>query len=143
MRWTAAIVSAVLVGGLAACAAGGDVAGEPVTVEPDAGADAGAGAGADPLPEQEPGADSLSGTLGGDADLEGGCAWLSAADGTRYEVIYPAGFEVRTDPVALIGPDGETVAEEGQEVTVSGVVDSEQMSFCQIGPIFVATDVQR
>lgn len=82
----------------------------------------------------------LEGTLGGDAQLEGGCAWLDAADG-RYEVQYPDGFEIAFDPLRLVGPDGDTVAEEGDTVRVDGQVAEHMMSICQVGTIFQATEV--
>jgi hypothetical protein len=104
----------------------------PLPVEPEGGIGDGAG----PPSEGE----QLVGTLGGNAELEGGCAWVEAG-GTRYEVRYPSGYEVRFEPLQLLGPDGEVVAEEGDEVTVTGAVDAEMMSFCQVGEIFVATAV--
>jgi hypothetical protein len=83
---------------------------------------------------------TLTGTFGGDAQLEGGCAWLDAA-GTRYEVQYPEGYTVEFDPLRLIGPDGEQVAADGEQLTVTGAVAEDMMSFCQVGTIFVATSV--
>ncbi len=88
------------------------------------------------------GGTTITGTLGGDAQLEGGCAWLEAKDGTRYEVQYPEGYEVARDGSALRGPDGEVVATAGDEVTVTGEVAEDVMSFCQIGPIFAADEVR-
>lgn len=82
----------------------------------------------------------LEGTLGGDAQLEGGCAWLDAADG-RYEVAYPEGYEIAFEPLRLLGPDGDTVAAEGDTVRVDGQVGEDMMSLCQVGTIFQATDV--
>ena len=94
-------------------------------------------------PTAEPtGAGTLVGTLGGDPGLEGGCAWVRRSDGTRYEVQYPAGYEVTFDPLELVGPDGQVVAVEGDELTLTGAVDPGMMSFCQIGEIFVATAVE-
>lgn len=83
----------------------------------------------------------LRGVLGGDAQLEGGCAWVDGDDGVRYEVQYPEGFEVRFDPVEVVGPDGAVVATDGDEVVVVGAVGDGMMSFCQVGTIFVAEDV--
>lgn len=103
----------------------------PLPVEPDEGIGDGASA-----PSEE-----LIGVLGGSAELEGGCAWVETGDGTRYEVQYPAGYEVRYDPLELVGPDGEVLAAEGDEVRLTGAVDAGMMSFCQVGEIFVATAV--
>jgi hypothetical protein len=89
-------------------------------------------------PEPEPA--DLEGTLGGDADLEGGCAWLDVDD-ERYEVFWPEGYEVAFDPVRLLGPDGETVAEEGEVVRVRGEVAEDVVTICMVGTPFEATDV--
>ena len=84
------------------------------------------------------GTTELSGTLGFD-DIEGGCPYLAADDGTVYQVIYPDGW--RADPMtgALSGPTGERI-ELGGRVTVRGAV-TDMLSTCQIGPIFQATEV--
>ena len=75
------------------------------------------------------------------AEIETGCPYLQSADGTRYEVMYPDGWELRRSPLQLIAPDGSTVARAGDEVTVRGSVAGDMASICQIGPIFRATDV--
>jgi len=84
--------------------------------------------------------DMLEGTLGGDAQLEGGCAWLDTDEG-RFEVMYPEGYEIDFDPVRLLGPDGEPIAREGETVRVRGRVAGDLMSICQVGTIFQATEV--
>jgi hypothetical protein len=73
-------------------------------------------------------------------DIEGGCAFIEAADGTRYEVIYPAGWTIDQGGAELRGPDGQ-VALAGETVTVRGSVATDRSSICQIGPIFAATSV--
>ena len=83
---------------------------------------------------------TLEGTLGGDAELEGGCTWLETDDG-RFEVMYPEGYEAAFDPLRLLGPDGETIAAEGETVRVEGTVGDDMVSACQVGTIFQATDV--
>ncbi|MEX2619756.1 MAG: hypothetical protein WD250_06015 [Egibacteraceae bacterium] len=96
------------------------------------------------VPAAEPGdregTEVLEGTLGGDAQLEGGCVWLEAGDG-RYEVVYPDGYQVAFDPVRLLGPEGETVAGEGDTLRVEGQVVEDRVSVCQVGTIFHATAV--
>jgi hypothetical protein len=82
----------------------------------------------------------LAGRLGSDS-VEGGCAYLEAADGTRYQVVYPDGWTLEPAPVQLIGPDGAVHARVGDIVTVRGAVADDMASICQIGPIFQATDV--
>jgi len=66
----------------------------------------------------------ITGVLGADS-IEGGCGYLLAADGTRYQR----------------DPDGTVVATGGDEVTVSGKIATDMASICQIGPIFRADSV--
>ena len=83
---------------------------------------------------------AMAGILGADA-VEGGCAYLQAADGTRFEVIYPEGWTLERSPLQLRSPDGSVVARGGEEVSLRGAVTTEMASICQIGPIFIATEV--
>ena len=122
----------------AACAAGpagsspgaapGSASEAPPTASPAAGSPPAGGA-------------DLAGTLGGDAELEGGCAWVLGDDGERYEVIYPDGWQVQANPVQLRDPDGQVVAAEGDPIALMGEVDDTLISICQVGPIFRATAV--
>lgn len=84
--------------------------------------------------------DLLTGVLGADS-IEGGCGFLRTEDGTRYEVIYPDGWQLSLNPLELRSPDGTVVARGGDEVTVVGRVAGDMASICQIGPIFQATGV--
>jgi hypothetical protein len=100
-----------------------------------------------PAPVEEDDAEAvddmdLVGVFSGEPDLEGGCAWVETRDGTRYEVLWPDGYEVSWEPLTLLGPDGEVVAESGDEVGLTGAVDEDAVSFCMIGPIFEATAVE-
>jgi hypothetical protein len=81
----------------------------------------------------------LAGTVGFDTD-EGGCWYLEARDGTRYEVILPDGWVVEPRATRLIGPDGQAVST-GAVITVRGTIATDVSSTCQIGPIFRATEV--
>ncbi len=83
----------------------------------------------------------MTGTLGADS-IEGGCAYLEADDGTRYEVIYPEGWTIQASPLELAGPDGEVVATGGETITVRGSHAEDMVSICQIGPMFLATEVE-
>ena len=86
------------------------------------------------------GAKSITGTLGGNAQLEGGCAWVT--DGrTKWEVEWPAGYTVSFDPLTLNGPDGKKVAGEGDTITVKGRAQTDAMTICQVGPLWRATEV--
>lgn len=80
------------------------------------------------------------GTLGGDAQLEGGCVWLDTDDG-RIEVLWPEGWTVATDPIELRNPDGEVAAGEGDEVRVDAAPAPELVSTCQVGELWRATRV--
>lgn len=82
----------------------------------------------------------LSGVLGSDA-VEGGCGYLRAPDGNRYEVIYPDEWRLRLSPLRLIAPNGTVVARAGDRVTVRGSEATDMLSICQIGPIFRASEV--
>lgn len=116
---------------LAAC--GGQQADDPAMQSPP-GTPAEDAEGA-PAPEE-----TLTGTLGGDSQLEGGCAWLDAGD-TRWEVTYPEGYEVTFEPLELTGPEG-VIAEEGATVTVVGAPQDDAVTICQVGPVWQATDVR-
>lgn len=82
----------------------------------------------------------VRGTLGGDAQLEGGCAWLDTATG-RVDVSYPEGYAIAFDPLRLTGPDGAVVAAEGDALTVNGRPLPDATSFCQVGELFAADAV--
>jgi hypothetical protein len=82
---------------------------------------------------------TYTGVLASDA-IEGGCAYVQAPDGRKYEVIYPDGWELRKSPLELVSPDGRVVARAGDEVTVRGA-EADMVSVCQLGPIIQATEV--
>lgn len=82
----------------------------------------------------------LVGTLGGDAQLEGGCVWLNTDEG-RIEVLWPEGWTVGTDPIELRDPGGEVVAGEGDRVRVDAAPAPALVSTCQIGELWRATTV--
>lgn len=83
----------------------------------------------------------LVGTLGGDAQLEGGCVWLDTDVG-RIEVLWPEGWTVGTDPIELRDPDGEVVAGEGDELGIDGAPAPDLVSTCQVGELWRATAVR-
>jgi hypothetical protein len=82
----------------------------------------------------------VTGRLGFD-DIEGGCSFLETDEGTRYEIVYPDGWTLDRIGAELCGPGGQ-LAHAGASVTVRGAVATDRSSICQIGPIFVATDVE-
>ena len=93
-------------------------------------------------PPMEPAGSEVRGELGGDAELEGGCAWVTTEDGTRYEVLFPEGYTVEFDPLRLLGPDGAVIAEEGDRIEVLGEVADDVASTCQVGVIWRAESVE-
>ena len=125
---SATILTALVSVVLAACGGGGGQA--------DPTAAATAPAASDPVPAE---GDSITGTLGGDSQLEGGCAWIDDGE-TRWQVLYPEGYTVTFDPLTLTGPDGEAAAE-GDTVTVTGAEQPDAMTTCQIGPVWSASSV--
>ncbi len=93
------------------------------------------------LPTERPANDAeLVGTFGADS-IEGGCTYLQADDGTRFQVIYPEGWQVVASPLQLTNPSGEVVATGGETITVRGHRADDMMSICQIGPMFAASEV--
>lgn len=104
-------------------------------------ADEAAGA---PTPADTPTASTsartLTGALGGDPDLEGGCVWLDTDEG-RVEVLWPDGYHASADPVELRADDA-VVAREGDEVTITGAPATDRVSTCQVGALWTATSVE-
>lgn len=94
-----------------------------------------------PRPTGGSGGETITGEFGADS-IEGGCAYLEADDGTRYEVLYPDGWEVQASPLQLTDPSGAVVASGGETITVRGTVADDMASICQIGPIFQADEVE-
>lgn len=91
----------------------------------------------------------LAGRLGGDARLEGGCAWLEAVvggpapqpDARRYQPVWPDGYKVVFEPLRVLSPAGRPLAEEGQVVRVSGRLAADVVTACQTGPVFRVTRI--
>ncbi len=85
-------------------------------------------------------ADTYTGVLSSDA-IEGGCAFLQAADGRKLEVLYPEGWTLQKSPLELLAPDGSVHSRAGDTVSVKGSEATDMASICQIGPIIQATEV--
>ena len=79
------------------------------------------------------------GVLGADT-IEGGCTYIQTADGRRYEIVPPDGWELRAGAAEFVAPDGTVVARAGDTVTVRGH-EADMVSICQIGPIIQAVDI--
>jgi hypothetical protein len=82
---------------------------------------------------------TIIGVLGFDP-LEGGCAFVEARDGSRYEVIYPDGWTLDRSSGQLRADDGR-IARVGDAITVRGSTATDRSSICQIGPIILASEV--
>lgn len=82
---------------------------------------------------------TYSGVLGADS-IEGGCSYLQTADGKRYELIPPDGWQLDKGSAQLTGPDGALVARAGDAITVKGH-EADMVSICQIGPIIQAVEI--
>jgi len=85
-------------------------------------------------------APDYTGILSIDA-IEGGCAYLQAANGDKLQVLYPDGWALDKDPLELIAPDGSVHAKAGDRVSIMGSDTGDMASICQIGPIIQATEV--
>ncbi len=112
--------------------------------DPGASSSAGTGAGRSTEagePSQPDTRDVLTGTLGFIA-VEGGCAYIEASDGRRYEVLYPGGWVIDRATGRLHGPDGQT-ANLGAVISLRGSVADDMVSTCQVGIIFRAVEVLR
>lgn len=83
---------------------------------------------------------AITGALAGDPHLEGGdCVWVETDEGS-YQVRWPAGWQVDTDPVELVDPDGAVVARGGDPVRVRGAEIDGLAGVCQTGTLFEATE---
>lgn len=130
MRW---LLTLVLVLGLAGCAGQGDASIESTPSAEPSGPDLASGS-----PGLIAGA-TITGVLSADS-VEGGCLFLSADDGERYEVVWPDDWHI-TPQLDVTNPDGELVAEGGDRITVRGRIAEDMASICQIGQIFEATEI--
>ena len=139
-RWAAAVTLVLMVVVMNGCSGSGGAASS---------GDGSSGAGASSstpsleLASQKPpavGADATySGVLGADS-IEGGCSYLQTADGKRYELIPPDGWQLDKGSAQLTGPDGALVARAGDAITVKGH-EADMVSICQIGPIIQAVEI--
>jgi len=74
-------------------------------------------------------------------DIEGGCWYLQTADGTRFEIIYPAEWVLDRPAAVLRGPGGE-LARAGATIRVDGRIATGRSSICQVGPMYEAATVE-
>lgn len=138
-RWPAAAALLLMVVVMNGCSGSGGAASS-------GGGAGGSGASASPsleLASQKPsvvgGDATYTGVLGADS-IEGGCSYLQTADGKRYELIPPDGWQLDKGSAQLTGPDGALVARAGDAITVKGH-EADMVSICQIGPIIQAAEI--
>lgn len=84
---------------------------------------------------------SITGRLGGESRADASCAWIETNAGERVEVIYPNGWHVEFDPVALFNAAGRRVAAEGDAIRVEGYFSDVGASVCTPQRSFNATRV--
>jgi hypothetical protein len=95
------------------------------------------------------GSDALAvGVLDGQRRDDIACLWLTQDSG-REALLWPFGFSALDDPLRIIGPDGQALAEVGDEVELGGgspplnSVRSGVMDRCSIGALFDVSVVAR
>jgi hypothetical protein len=82
--------------------------------------------------------------LTGNVQTEGGCASISDSSQTRWEVVWPPGFEIEFDPDGLVrlNEADEPVAALGDTIGLDGERDPSDLgSTCMIGRMFQADRV--
>lgn len=91
---------------------------------------------------------TLVGTFEGDPQLEGGCAWIvptggpDAELGEQVQPMFPGGYQVEFTPdLRLVGPDGQVVAEQGDELALVGAPADAMATTCQVGPVYAVEQV--
>lgn len=84
---------------------------------------------------------ALTGQLSGEPRGDAGCAWVETAPGERVEVVYPNGWRVEFEPVAVFDEQGRQVAAEGDTLRVEGYFNDVGASLCTAARSFVATRV--
>lgn len=95
---------------------------------------------ATPTPSGSEAADRFFGTLGGDASLEGGCLWLEVGE-ERYELRLPEGYDVDTENLTIVTPDGDALSS-GTQLEVTGSVLQDVATICQVGPVIDVSSLE-
>jgi hypothetical protein len=70
--------------------------------------------------EQTPRQLTVEGILEGGRVGEFDCFWLVDASGKRTDVMYPTGWEPKSNPVRLLDPSGTVVARRGDRLLITG-----------------------
>lgn len=84
---------------------------------------------------------SITGRFGGEPRGDAGCAWIETSSGERVEVVYPNGWHVEFDPLALFDETGRKLAEQGDTLVVEGYFNDVGASLCNPQRAFSATRV--
>ena len=86
----------------------------------------------------------LVGTPATNTDIRSECTWLEGATGQRLVVIYPQGWEERSNPGRIFDAAGAEFAREGDLVRVTFIAEGSGESGCSPGsPVAVAETVER
>ena len=99
-------------------------------------------------PGRTPGDARFEGTLGGGATSGTACFWVSAPGlGVRTALVWPNGFSAAADPLALLGPDGQVLAQPGDSVVLGGggppvgATPAPAQDPCGLGSVFLVASV--
>jgi hypothetical protein len=72
----------------------------------------------------------------GDPELDGGCVWLRQGN-IDLSVLWPEGFTAEFNPVRVYDGDNNLVAQEGEEVSLSGTFAADATAYqphrCVVG----------
>ncbi len=89
-----------------------------------------------PYNPDPPKAALLVATMMGDPELDGGCVWLRQGN-IDLSVLWPEGFTAEFNPVRVYDGDNNLVAQEGEEVSLSGTFAADATAYqphrCVVG----------
>ena len=88
------------------------------------------------------------GILGGRVATGTACFWVSSPGlGVRTALVWPNGFSAAVDPLALLGPDGQVLAQPGDSVVLggggppTGASPAPAQDPCGLGSVFLVASV--
>lgn len=98
-------------------------------------------------PPDAPGMDALGiGKLAGKSQDGIGCFWLISPSGLKTALVWPFGFTAGSDPLEVLGGDGQLIAEPGDQVELGGGSFPNRAPTpgddpCDIGTAFIVSTV--
>jgi hypothetical protein len=99
-----------------------------------------AGCGPGRTVEESVGTHSIEGQLSSGRINGVTCDWITDAQGERYAVTWPDGYQSAGDPVRVTGPEGKVVATRGAILRLRGPLGAIGESICAPN-IFLATEL--